>query len=106
MAAGDFVHAAAGRSCSGWRVSIAALAIALIGAASTAAGWHEEHAGEEHAGAQDCAACHFGCQPAADLAGSISVGPVSRPAAFAPELRAGWSAPGRFSRLPARAPPV
>ena len=101
MAAGDFVHAAAGRSRSGWRVSIAALAIALIGAASTAAGWHEEHAG-----AQDCAACHFGCQPAADLAGSISVGPVSRPAAFAPELRAGWSAPGRFSRLPARAPPV
>ena len=95
------MHAAAGRSRSGWRVAIAALAIALIGAASAAAGWHEEHAGE-----QDCAVCHFGCQPAADLADSISVGPAARPAAFAPELRAGWSAPGRFSRLPARGPPV
>ena len=101
MAARDFVHAAAGRSRSGWRVSIAALAIALIGVASAAAGWHEEHAGE-----QDCTVCHFGCQPAADLAGAISVGPASRPAAFAPVLRAGWSAPGRFSRLPARGPPV
>lgn len=101
MEAGSFVHAAAGRSRSGWRVSIAALAIALIGAASTAAGWHEEHAGE-----QDCAVCQLGRQPAADLAGSISVGPAVRPAAFAPEFRAGWSAPGRFSHLPARAPPV
>ena len=101
MAAGDFVHAAAGRSRSGWRMLIAALAIALIGAASTAAGWHEEHAG-----GQDCAVCHFGCQPAADLAGSISVGPAARPTAFASELGAGWSAPGRFSRLPARGPPV
>ena len=101
MATGDFVHAAAGRSLSGWRVPIAALVIALIGAVSTAVGWHEEHAGE-----QDCAVCQFGRQPAADLAGSISVGPASRPAAFAPEIRAGWSAPDRFSHLPARAPPV
>ena len=36
----------------GWRVWVAVLAIALVGATSAAAVWHEEHAGDT-----DCAVC-------------------------------------------------
>ena len=84
-----------------WRMVIAALAIALVGAASTATVWHEEHAGD-----QDCAVCQLRHQPAADLTASIQIGSADTPELLVLAPRAGWVASGHFSRVPARAPPA
>ena len=80
---------------------IAALAIALVGATSGTAVWHEEHAGD-----QDCAVCQLRHQPAADLTVSIQIVPVDTPELLVPVPHAGWVASGHISRLPARAPPA
>ncbi len=84
-----------------WRVLVAALAVALVGAASGAAVWHEEHAGD-----QDCAVCQLRHQPAADLAVSIPIGSVDVPELLVHAPSAGWVASGHIPRLPARAPPA
>lgn len=85
----------------GWRMGIAVLAIALVGATSAAAVWHEEHAGD-----QDCAVCQLRHEPAATSLGSFHVEPAdaSEPVARKPLARG--VASGHESRLPARAPPV
>ncbi len=54
----------------GWRIWVAVLAIALVGATSAAAIWHEEHAGDT-----DCAVCQLRHQPAATLPGSFQFEP-------------------------------
>ena len=72
-----------------WRLMIAALAIALVCAASIATVWHAEHAGD-----QDCAICQLRHQSA----------DTPEPLVQAP--RAGWVASGHLSPLPARAPPA
>ncbi len=85
----------------GWRVAIAVLAIALVGATSAAAVWHEEHAGD-----QDCAVCQLRHEPAVTSFGSFHFEPAdtSEPAARTPLARG--VASGHESRLPARAPPA
>lgn len=84
-----------------WRVVIAALATALVCAASIATVWHAEHAGD-----QDCAICQFRHQPAADLTESIQIGSADTPEPLVQAPRAGWVASGHFSPRPARAPPA
>ena len=85
----------------GWRIWVAVLAIALVGATSAAAIWHEEHAGDT-----DCAVCQLRHQPAATLPGSFQFEPgdTSEPPARLP--RAAAIASGHTPRLPARAPPA
>ena len=85
----------------GWRIWIAVLAIALVGATSAADAWHEEHAGDT-----DCAVCQLRHQPADTLPGSVQFEPadVAEPPARAP--RTGEVAAGHASLLPARAPPA
>ncbi|MCE2515617.1 MAG: hypothetical protein J4F37_11500 [Acidobacteria bacterium] len=85
----------------GWRIWIAVLAIALVGATSAAAVWHEEHAGD-----QDCAVCQLRHEPAAALFGSYQFEPAhtSEPMARAPLARG--VASGHDLHLPARAPPA
>ena len=95
------MHTGLARRSPGWRTWIAILAIALAGATSAAAVWHEEHAGD-----QDCAVCQLRHQPAADLIGSIQIGPAEVPESFNQTPRAGWIASGHYHRLPARAPPA
>ncbi len=95
------MHTGLARRSPGWRAWIAILAIALAGATSAAAVWHEEHAGD-----QDCAVCQLRHQPAADLSGSIQIGPAEAPESLDQTPRAGWIASGHFRRLPARAPPA
>lgn len=85
----------------GWRDWIAILAIALVGAASAAAAWHEEHAAD-----QDCAICQLRHQPAADLSGSPQTGFTDAPEPLEQAPAAGWIDAGHFRRLPARAPPA
>ena len=70
----------------GWRVWIAVLAIALVGATSAADAWHEEHAGDT-----DCAVCQLRHQPADTLPGSIQFEPadIAEPPARAPPHRRG-----------------
>ena len=85
----------------GWRAWIAVLAIALAGAASTAAAWHEEHAA-----GQDCAVCQLRHQPAAETSGSLPAGPAGAPRPFEQQPPAGWVETDHFRRLPARAPPA
>lgn len=84
-----------------WRVSIAALAIALVGATAAAAAWHEEHVGD-----QDCTVCQLRHEPAVVSFGSYQFEPAdtSEPVARTPS--AGGVAFGHDSRLPARAPPA
>ena len=85
----------------GWRIWIALLAIALVGATSAATVWHEEHAGDS-----DCAVCQLRHQAAVTLPGSFQFEPaaVSEPRARTP--RTGAVASGHTRLLPARAPPA
>ncbi len=85
----------------GWRIWIAVLAMALVGATSAADAWHEEHAGDT-----DCAVCQLRHQPADTLPGSVQFEPadVAEPAARAPRTRE--VAAGHARLLPARAPPA
>lgn len=85
----------------GWSTGIVILAIALVGATSAAAVWHEDHAGD-----QDCAVCQLRHEPAATSLGSYQFEPAdtSEPVAWTP--LAEGVATGHDSRLPARAPPA
>ncbi|MYD87107.1 MAG: hypothetical protein F4137_16350 [Acidobacteria bacterium] len=94
------MHAGLARRSLGWRIRIAVLAMALVGAASTAAVWHQEHAAD-----QDCAVCQFRHQPAA-LSESVQVGFADLPKPLEPAPAAAWIASGHTRRLPARAPPA
>ena len=85
----------------GWRIWIAVLAIALVGATSASAVWHEEHAGD-----QGCAVCQLRHQPAAAPSGSFQFEPVAtfEPVARNPRVE---GIPSRHaSSLPPRAPPA
>lgn len=101
MAAGRFTHGGLARRGPDWRILVAALAIALVGATSGAVVWHEEHAGD-----QDCAVCQLRHQPAADLPVSIQTGSMDTLELLIPAPHAGWVASGHISRLLARAPPA
>jgi len=85
----------------GWRIRIAVLAIALVGAASAAAVWHEEPAA-----GQDCALCQLLHQPAVAFSGSLPIGPAVRLEPLEQAPAAGWIASGHVRRLRARAPPA
>ncbi len=95
------MRAGLARRGPGWRAWIAVLAIALVGAASTAAAWHEEHAAD-----QDCAVCQLRHQPADETSGSLPAEPVDAPRPFEQQPPAGWVETDYFRRLPARAPPA
>ena len=95
------MHTGLARRSPGWRVWIAILAIALVGATSAAATWHEEHATD-----QDCAVCQLRHQPAAQPSGSLHVGFTDVPEPLEQAPAAGWIASGHTRRLPARAPPA
>lgn len=101
MAAGGFTHGGLAPCGPDWRILVAALAIALVGATSGAAVWHEEHAGD-----QDCAVCQLRHQPAVALPVSIQIGSMDTPELLIPAPHAGWGASGHISRLLARAPPA
>ena len=101
MVTGGPMHTGLARRSPGWRVWIAILAIALVGATSAAATWHEEHATD-----QDCAVCQLRHQPAAQLSGSLHVGLTDVPEPLEQAPAAGWIASGHTRRLPARAPPA
>ena len=85
----------------GWRIRIALLAIALVGATSAAAVWHEEHAGDA-----DCAVCQLRHQPADTLPGSFQFEPADIPEPLARTPPTGAVASGHARLLPARAPPA
>ena len=85
----------------GWRIWIAVLAIALVGATSAAAVWHEEHAGD-----QDCAVCQLRHEPAAASSGSYQFEPAQTSEPVARTPLAGGLTSGHDSHLPARAPPA
>ena len=85
----------------GWRIWIAVLAIALVGAASAAAAWHEEHAGDT-----DCAVCQLRHQAADTLPGSFEFEPADIPEPPARSPRRGAVAAGHARLLPPRAPPA
>ena len=95
------MHTGLARRSPGWRVWIAALAVALVGAASAATAWHGDHAGD-----QDCAVCQLRHQPVAELSGDLEIGPAGVAERVEPPPRDGWTASDRLSRLPARAPPA
>ena len=95
------MHTGLARRSPGWRAWIAVLVIALVGATSAAAVWHEEHAGD-----QDCAVCQLRHQPAAELSGFLRIGPADAPEPLEPASHTGWIASGHSHRLPARAPPA
>ena len=95
------MHTGLARRSPGWRVWIAVLAIALVGATSAATVWHEEHAGD-----QECAVCQLRHQPAAELSGFVRVAPVDAPEPLEQAPGAGWLASRHLTRLPARAPPA
>ena len=101
MVTGRFLQTGLARRRFGWRAWIAVLAIALVGATSAAAIWHEEHTGD-----QDCVACQLRHQPAADLSGVHRIGPADAPAPLEQASQTGWIASGHSLLLPARAPPV
>ena len=84
-----------------WRVGIAVLAIALVGATSAAAVWHEEHAGD-----QDCAVCQLRHEPAATSFGAFRFEPADTSEPVARTTLARGVASGHESRLPARSPPA
>lgn len=95
------MHTGLARRSPGWRVWIAALAIALVGAASAATAWHGDHAGDQH-----CAVCQLRHQPVAELSGDLQIGPADVAERLEPLPRGGCTASDRPSRLPARAPPA
>ena len=95
------MHTGLARRSLGWRIWIAVLAIALVGATSTAAVWHEEHAAD-----QDCAVCQLRHQPAAQLSASVQIGFADTPEPLEQAPAAGWITSNHFRRLPARAPPA
>lgn len=95
------MHTGLARRGPGWRAWIAILAIALVGATSAAAVWHEEHAGD-----QECAVCQLRHQPAAELSDFVRVAPAEAPEPLAQAPGARWLASGHIPRLPARAPPA
>ena len=95
------MHTGLARRSPGWRVWIAALAIALVGAASAATAWHGDHAGD-----QDCAVCQLRHQPVAELSGDLEIGRADVAERLEPLPRDGCTASDRPSRLPARAPPA
>ena len=95
------MHTGLARRSPGWRAWIAILAIALVGAASAAAVWHEEHAAD-----QDCAICQLRHQPAAEPSDSLQIGFADAPEPFAPAPADGWIASGHSHSVPARAPPA
>ena len=84
----------------GWRVWVAVLAIALVGATSVAAAGHEEHAGD-----QDCAVCQLRHQPAATSLGSIRIEPADTSEPAVRTARDGAITLACAPRLPARSPP-
>ena len=89
--------------CSlGWRAWIAVLTIALAGAASVAAVWHGDYAGDQDC----CAVCQVRHQPVAELSVSPDVGPADAAELIEPFSGDDRPASDRFSRLPARAPPA
>ena len=95
------MHTGLARRSPGWRAWIAVLVIALVGATSAAAVWHEEHAGD-----QDCAVCQLRHQPAAELSGFLRIGPADAAEPLEQASHTGWIASGHSHRLPARAPPA
>ena len=95
------MHTGLARRGPGWRAWIVVLAIALVGAASTAAVWHEEHAAD-----QDCAVCQLRHQPAAEPSAAVQIGLADAPEPLVQAPVAGWIESGHFSRLPTRAPPA
>lgn len=95
------MHTGLARRGPGWRAWIAVLAIALAGATSAAAVWHEEHAGD-----QECAVCQLRHQPAAELSGFVRVAPAEAPEPLEQASGVVWLASGHFTRVPARAPPA
>ena len=95
------MHSGLARCSLGWRTAIVTLAIALVGATSAAAVWHEEHAGE-----QDCAVCQLRHQPAAEPSAAVQIGLADAPEPLVQAPVAGWIESGHFSRLPTRAPPA
>ena len=95
------MHTGLARRSPDRRVWIAALAIALVGAASAATAWHGDHAGD-----QECAVCQLRHQPVADLPGDLEIGPAAAAERLEPLPRGGWTVSDRLSRLPARAPPA
>ena len=95
------MHTGLARRSPGWRVRIAVLAVALVGAASAATAWHEDHVGD-----QDCAVCQLRHQPVAELPGDLEIGPAEVAERLEPLSRDGWTASEHASRLPARAPPA
>ena len=98
------MRAGLARRGPGWRAWIAVLAIALVGAASTAAAWHEEQIGDQDC--QDCVVCQLRHQAADETSGSLPVEPVDAPRPFEQQPPAEWVETGHFRRLPARAPPA
>ncbi len=101
MAREEPVHTELARRGSGWRAWIVVLALALAGATVAAAICHEEHAAD-----QDCAACLFRHQPAAEPSGFLPIGSSDVPALLEPAGDGGWIASGHSRRLSARAPPA
>lgn len=95
------MHAGLARRSPGWRAWIAVVAIALAGAASAATVWHGDHAGD-----QDCAVCQLRHQPVAELSVNLDVGPADAAELIEQLPVDNRAASERFSRLPARAPPV
>ena len=95
------MHTGLARRSPGWRAWIAILAIALVGATSAAAAWHEEHAAD-----QDCAVCQLRHQPAAEFSDFLRIGPAEAPEPLEHASHTGWIASGHSYRLPARAPPA
>ena len=95
------MHTGLARRSPGWRVRIAVLAIALVGAASAGTAWHGDHAG-----GQDCAVCQLRHQPVAELPGALEIGPAYVAERLEPPACGAWTAADRYPRLPARAPPA
>ena len=95
------MHAGLARRSPGWRAWIVVLAIALAVAASAETVRHGDHAGD-----QDCAVCQLRHQPAAELSDTIEIGPADAAELLDSLPRGGRFTSGRFSRLPARAPPA
>lgn len=95
------MHTGLARRSPGWRVCIAALTIALVGAASAATAWHGDHAGD-----QDCAVCQLRHQPVAELSGDLEIGPADAAERLEPLPRGVWTTSDRPARFPARAPPA
>ena len=95
------MHTGLARRSPGWRVRIAVLAIALVGAASAATAWHGDHAGDQH-----CAVCQLRHHPVAELPGDLEIGPADVTERLEPLPSGSWTASDRPSRVPARAPPA